>query len=135
MNAETIKLTQESWKKVAAIAPQAAALFYENLFTADASLKPMFKGNMEEQGQKLMQMIGAAVSKLNNQETLIPILQALAKRHAGYGVKPSHYQTVGAALIQTLEQGLGNDFTPAVKAAWVEVYGAMVGVMVSASAH
>ncbi|MGQ5523492.1 globin family protein [Chitinimonas sp. PSY-7] len=133
MKPETITLTQESWKKVSAIGPQAAALFYKNLFAADPTLQSLFKGNIEEQGLKLMHMIGMAVGKLNNLEALVPILQALAKRHASYGVQPAHYQTVGAALIQTLEQGLGKDFTPAVKEAWTEVYTTMAGVMIPAS--
>ncbi len=134
MNPNTVILVQESWKKVAPIAPQAAALFYQNLFTADPSLKVLFKGDMVEQGKKLMQMIGAAVSKLEDLETLVPILQSLAVRHVAYGVKDSHYQTVGGALLKTLEQGLGTEFTPEVKEAWTTVYNLMAEVMISASA-
>jgi len=134
MNPNTVILVQESWKKVAPIAPQAAALFYQNLFTADPSLKVLFKGDMVEQGKKLMQMIGAAVSKLDDLETLVPILQSLAVRHVAYGVKDSHYQTVGAALLKTLEQGLGTEFTAEVKEAWTTVYNLMAEVMISASA-
>ena len=133
MSPDTIPLVQQSWTQVAAIAPQAAALFYQNLFTADPSLKPMFKGDMEAQGAKLMQMIGAAVSKLNDLDTLVPILQGLGKRHASYGVQDAHYDTVGGALLQTLGQGLGAEFTPAVKAAWSEVYGVMAQVMKDAA--
>src|SRR5262245_52767766 len=112
MDKQTVLLVQSTWASVAAIAPQAAALFYQNLFEADPGIKPLFKGNMEEQGKKLMQMIGAAVGKLNDLETLVPVLQGLAKRHVGYGVKEAHYDTVGAALLKTLEQGLGKSFTP-----------------------
>ena len=133
MDKQTMILVQSTWLNVAAIAPQAAALFYQNLFEADPSLKPLFKGNMEEQGKKLMQMIGAAVGKLNDLETLVPILQSLAKRHVGYGVKEAHYATVGAALLKTLEQGLGKAFTPDVKAAWASVYDVMSNVMISAA--
>jgi methyl-accepting chemotaxis protein len=133
MSPDTIPLVQQSWTQVAAIAPQAAALFYQNLFTADPSLKPMFKGDMEAQGAKLMQMIGAAVGKLNDLDTLVPILQGLGKRHAGYGVQDTHYDTVGGALLQTLGQGLGAGFTPEVKAAWSEVYGVMAQVMKDAA--
>jgi hemoglobin-like flavoprotein len=133
MSPDTIPLVQQSWTQVAAIAPQAAALFYQNLFTADPSLKPLFKGNMEAQGAKLMQMIGAAVGKLDDLGTLAPILQGLGKRHAGYGVQDAHYDTVGGALLQTLDQGLGAGFTPAVKAAWSEVYGVMAQVMKDAA--
>jgi methyl-accepting chemotaxis protein len=133
MQQETITLVQESWKKITPIAPQAAELFYQNLFAADPAVKPLFKGNMDEQGKKLMQMIGAAVGKLNDLETLVPILQGLGRRHAGYGVQEKHYQTVGAALLKTLEQGLGKDFTPPVKSAWTGVYGVMSDVMIAAA--
>jgi hemoglobin-like flavoprotein len=133
MDSQTVSLVQSSWKAVEPIAPQAAALFYDNLFAADPKLKPLFKGNMDEQGKKLMQMITAAVNKLTELDTLVPILQNLGKRHGGYGVKDEHYDTVGGALLKTLEQGLGNEFTPAVKHAWAEVYGVMAGVMIAAS--
>lgn len=133
MQPETITLVQSSWNKVLPIAPQAAALFYQNLFAADPSLQALFKGNMEEQGKKLMQMIGAAVGKLNDLPTLVPILQNLGQRHAGYGVQDAHYQTVGGALLKTLEQGLGGDFTTEVRAAWTAVYGVIAETMIAAS--
>ncbi|AZP12638.1 HAMP domain-containing protein [Undibacterium parvum] len=133
MKQETIQLVQQSWQEVAKIAPQAAELFYKNLFEADPSLQRLFKGDMQAQGKKLMQMIGAAVGKLNDLDSLVPILQSLGKRHAGYGVKDAHYQTVGAALLKTLAQGLGSAFTPSHKAAWTEVYGVMASVMMKAS--
>lgn len=115
------------------IAPQAAALFYQNLFAADPSLKPLFKGNMDQQGAKLMQMIDAAVGKLNDLDTLVPVLQQLAKRHVTYGAQEAHYHTVGAALLKTLAQGLDESFTPDVKQAWTDVYGVMTNVMVAAA--
>ena len=133
MEQQTVELVQGTWKSVAAIAPQAAELFYQNLFEADPRLKPLFKGNMPEQGKKLMQMIGAAVGKLNDLRTLVPILENLGKRHVAYGVKDEHYATVGGALLKTLEQGLGEAFTPEVKAAWASVYGVMADVMIAAS--
>ena len=133
MENKPVVAVQSSWKAVEPIGPQAAALFYQNLFEADPSLQPLFRGNMEEQGKKLVQMIGAAVNKLNDLDTLVPILQNLGKRHGGYGVQDQHYQTVGAALLKTLEQGLGPAFTPPVKEAWTEVYGVMSSVMIAAS--
>lgn len=133
MNQETIVLVQQSWARVAAIAPQAAALFYQNLFAADPALRPLFKGEITEQGVKLMQMIGAAVGKLNDLDALVPVLQALAVRHVAYGVEASHYQTVGDALLKTLEQGLGTDFTTDVRSAWVAVYGLVAQVMIDAA--
>jgi hemoglobin-like flavoprotein len=133
MDDQVVSDVQSSWKAVEGIAPQAAALFYQNLFEADPTLKPLFRGNMEEQGKKLMQMIGAAVGKLRELNVLVPILQGLGKRHNGYGVKEAHYATVGDALLKTLEQGLGQAFTPQVKASWAIVYGVMSSVMIAAS--
>jgi methyl-accepting chemotaxis protein len=133
MNTDTITLIRRSWAKVVPIAPQAAALFYQNLFAADPALRPLFKSDMTEQGHKLTQMLGAAVSKLDDLEALLPVLQALARRHVGYGVQAEHYATVGAALLKTLEQGLGDDFTPPVREAWAAVYGLVADVMIQAS--
>lgn len=133
MNAETISLVQESWRRVEAIAPQAAALFYQNLFAADPGLRLLFRGDMKEQERKLMQMLGSAVNKLHDLDRLLPVLQDLARRHVGYGVQESDYATVGAALIKTLGQGLGADFTADVRLAWTTVYGVMSEVMIRAA--
>ncbi len=133
MESSTIQLVQNSWQKVVAIGPQAAALFYQNLFEADPALKPLFKGDLQAQGKKLIEMISVAVSKLTELNVLIPVLQNLGKRHGGYGVQDSHYDTVATALIKTLAQGLGDDFTPETKGAWVEVYSVMADVMKAAA--
>lgn len=131
----TIGLVQRSWAQVLPIAPQAAELFYNNLFAADPSLRGMFRGDMKVQGMRLMGMISAAVGKLDPIEQLVPVLQDLGRRHMGYGVQPQHYDTVGAALLQTLEQGLGAAFTVEVRAAWTTVYGLMAGTMMQACAE
>jgi hemoglobin-like flavoprotein len=133
MDSSTIQLVQNSWQKVVAIGPQAAALFYQNLFEADPALKPLFKGDLQAQGKKLIEMISAAVNKLTELNVLVPVLQNLGKRHGGYGVQDSHYDTVGAALLKTLGQGLGNEFTQDVKTAWTNVYGVMADVMKEAA--
>jgi hemoglobin-like flavoprotein len=133
MDEQVIGDVQSSWKVVEGIAPQAAALFYSNLFEADPSLRALFRGDMDEQGRKLMQMIGAAVGKLTDLDSLVPVLQGLARRHLDYGVEESHYGTVGGALLKTLEQELGAAFTPGVKASWTAVYDSVSTVMISAS--
>jgi hemoglobin-like flavoprotein len=133
MNDDTVALVRESWKKVEAIAPVAAALFYENLFAADPGLRSMFKGDMQQQGGKLTQMISVAVDKLDDLPTLVPALESLARRHADYGVTAPQYQTVGDALLKTLGQGLAQDFTPAVRDAWTQVYGLIAEVMIAAT--
>jgi hemoglobin-like flavoprotein len=123
-----ITLVQDTFAMVAPIAETAAQLFYGRLFELDPSLRQMFKGDMAEQGRKLMQMLSVAVHALDNLESIIPAVQALGARHVGYGVTMEHYAIVGDALLWTLEKGLGEAFTPQVKEAWATVYGALVGV-------
>jgi len=129
MDHKKIELVQASWKKVLTVGDAAAQLFYTRLFTLDPSLRPMFKGEMGEQGRKLMGMISVAVNGLSRIETLVPAIETLGRRHVGYGVRDRHYLTVGEALLWTLEQGLGKDFTPETKQAWIEAYGLLATTM------
>ena len=122
-------LVQGTFASIATIADDAAILFYQRLFELDPSLRSMFRGDMAEQRKKLMQMITAAVKGLDRLDQLVPVVQNLGRRHAGYGVQDSHYDTVGAALLWTLEKGLGDAFTAEVKDAWVAVYGLLAGTM------
>jgi hemoglobin-like flavoprotein len=122
MQPEQKLLVQESFAKVAPISALAADLFYDRLFELDPSLKPLFKGDIKEQGRKLMMMIRIAVDGLDDLDKLVPAVQDMGRRHATYGVENSHYDTVGASLLWTLEQGLGSAFTPKVKEAWTVVY-------------
>lgn len=133
MDEYTIQLVKESFDLVEPIAPQAAELFYANLFALDPSLQKLFKSDMVAQGEKLMKMIGAAVGLLGEPQTLMPVLQKLGRRHADYGVRDEHYDTVGAALLTTLQQGTGVAFTPEVREAWVEVYGVVSATMKEAA--
>jgi Hemoglobin-like flavoprotein len=129
------ELVQTSWEKVVPIADTAAELFYGRLFELDPSLRPLFKTDIKEQGKKLMTMITTAVRALDNLPALVPAVQALGRRHGGYGVKDEHYATVATALLWTLEKGLGPDFTPETKEAWVVVYTILADTMKAASAE
>lgn len=135
MNDEQIALVKNSWEKVKPISQTAADLFYGRLFELDPSLKPMFKGDMTEQGEKLMKMITVAVNGLDKLDTIVPAVQALGKKHVGYGVKPEHYDTVGAALLWTLESGLGDDYDEATAEAWTQTYGVLATTMKEAAAE
>lgn len=115
-------LVKETFGLVIPIAPKAAALFYQRLFDLDPSVRPMFKGDLGEQGMMLMQALALAVKWLDRPESLRPVLRNLGRRHVKYGVTDAHYDTVGAALIWTLEKGLGERFTADVREAWVAVY-------------
>ncbi|ULH18338.1 globin domain-containing protein (plasmid) [Deinococcus sp. KNUC1210] len=122
MQQRTVELVQTSFAQVQPIAAVASTLFYARLFELDPALKVLFRGDMNEQGHKLMTMLGIAVANLNKPEIVMPALRKLGERHAGYGVTDAHYDTVGAALLWTLEQGLGPAFTPEVRNAWTAVY-------------
>ena len=133
MTPEQITLVKDSFAKVAPIAPQAAALFYGRLFEIAPEVKPLFKGDIEEQGRKLMQVIAAAVGALDRLDTIVPTVQALGRRHVKYGVTDAHYDKVAEALLWTLGKGLGDAFTPAVKEAWTITYTVLADTMKAAA--
>ena len=133
MTPEEKKLVQESFAKVAPMADQAAALFYLKLFRHDPALRALFKGDMQEQGRKLMTMLATAVGALDRIESIVPAVQDLARRHVHYGVRPEHYDLVGAALLETLQEGLGGEFTPAARSAWATVYVVLASTMKDAA--
>ncbi|MCW0220304.1 MAG: globin domain-containing protein [Prosthecobacter sp.] len=126
-------LVQTTWAQVVPIADTAAELFYNRLFEMDPTLRPLFTSDIKEQGKKLMLMIGVAVKGLDRLEEIVPAVQALGKRHVGYGVKDEHYDTVAGALLWTLEKGLGEAYTPEVAEAWTVTYTLLADVMKAAS--
>lgn len=133
VTAEQIKLVQESWAKVEPISEKAAELFYGHLFETHPEVRPLFPETMDEQGKKLMKMVSVAVNGLNNLEAIVPAVQDLGKRHVGYNVTEEQYAVVGGNLLWTLEQGLGDDFTPEVKEAWTTVYDLLATTMIEAA--
>jgi nitric oxide dioxygenase len=130
MTPEQVKAIQDSFAKVAPISEQAAELFYGRLFEIAPAVKPLFRGDMKEQGKKLMGTLAVVVNGLTNLESILPAASALAKRHVGYGVTAADYTPVGAALLWTLEKGLGDGWTPDLAAAWTEAYTVLSGYMI-----
>jgi hemoglobin-like flavoprotein len=131
---DQVRLVQGSFAQVLPIRAQAAALFYERLFAIDPSAAPLFAGSdMTLQGAKLMAMLATVVGGLDKPATVIPRAEELARRHVGYGVTEAQYASVGAALLWTLEQGLGAGFTDPVRAAWQDAYALLSGVMIAAA--
>jgi hemoglobin-like flavoprotein len=134
LSPRTLELVQRSWAQVMPISDAAATLFYDRLFEMDPSVRPLFKNDMAQQKKKLMQTLSVAVDGLTNPTRLIPVLEQLGARHAGYMVQDHHYDLVGEALLWTLREGLGDGFTPETEMAWKEVYGLVAGVMKKAAA-
>lgn len=132
---EDVSLVQSSWAKVAPISDTAADLFYGKLFELDPTLKALFPEDMTEQKKKLMQTLAVCVNGLSDLGEIVPAVKALGQRHVGYKVKDEHYETVGTALLWTLGQGLGDDFTPETEAAWTGVYTVLATTMKEAAAE
>jgi len=133
MTPQQVTLVKASFAKVAPIAPQAAELFYGRLFEIAPEVRPLFKRDMAEQGRMLMEVIGLAVGSLDDLPKIVPTVQALGRRHAGYGVKDSHYAIVGDALLWTLGKGLGDAFSPVVKEAWTAAFTVLADTMKAAA--
>jgi hemoglobin-like flavoprotein len=130
MSPDQKALVQETWHQIAPIADTAASLFYGRLFVIDPSTRPLFAGvDLEKQRQKLIHVLNVVVGALDRIEELVPTIADLGRRHVGYGVRDAHYDSVGEALLWTLEQGLGNAWTAEVKAAWAAAYALLSGVM------
>lgn len=133
MTPEQVEMVQSSWDKVKPIQDTAADLFYGKLFELDPELRPIFPEDMTEQKKKLMQMISTAVAGLSKLDEIVPAVQALGRRHVNYKVTPAMYDTVGAALLDTLEKGLGDAWTEPLKEAWVLTYTTLAKTMIDAA--
>ena len=121
MTPEQKQLIRESFPAIREMAGPVSLLFYGRLFALDPALRPMFRQDIELQGRKLMDMLTAVVDNLEHFEGLAPTLRALGQKHAGYGVRPEHYQTVARALMWALGQALDTRFYPELRSAWLAI--------------
>ena len=130
MDKSDITLIQSNFEAVKPISGEAAELFYGRLFEVAPEVKPLFRGDIQEQGRKLMATLAYVVNGLDDLTQVLPAASALAKRHVDYGVKADHYAPVGAALFWTLEQGLGPKWAPGTAAAWTKAYTTLSSFMI-----
>jgi hemoglobin-like flavoprotein len=134
MTPAQVDMIRTSWIAVEPIGDVAATLFYDRLFELDPALRRLFaRTDMAQQKKILIQTLTVVVKSLDRLDQLVPAIEALGRRHAGYGVRAEHYETVGAALLWTLGQGLGDGFTPELEAAWTEAYTTLASVMIGAA--
>lgn len=124
------QLVQDSWEAVLPIAQTAVGMFYERLFETHPELRSLFPEDLSTQRGKLAKALNLAVRGLDDPSRLVPVLEEMGARHVGYGVEESHYDAVGASLLWTLEQGLGDAWNEDLADAWGAVYGVVAGVMV-----
>jgi hemoglobin-like flavoprotein len=132
MTPHQIQLVKTSFASVEPIADVAATIFYRRLFDLDPALRALFPSDLTAQRRNLMQTLTVVVRNLDRIEGILPAVESLGARHHGYRVRPADYETVGAALLDTLEEGLGDAFTADVRAAWAAAYGLLASVMVRA---
>jgi hemoglobin-like flavoprotein len=136
MTPEQQALVRDSWERFEPTVRSAGAHFYDRLFELDPEARRLFAAtDMSVQEAKLMQMFDDIVRSLDQPAELVPEVAALGRRHAHYGVKDGDYESVGAALLWTLEQVLGEAFTPDVREAWSEAYLLVATVMRRAAAR
>lgn len=133
MTPQQIALVQSSWQQVLPIRSTAADLFYARLFEVAPEVRTLFRRDVHAQGAMLMAMLDTVVAGLGRLGELLPTAQALARRHVGYGVRAAHYDSVGMALLWTLEQGLGPAFTAELRTAWAAAYETLAGAMKQAA--
>jgi len=134
MTLRQIELVQQSFRLIQPIIDDAAILFYERLFEIDPSLRHMFNRPRREQARMLAQTLTVVVKGIDRPAQLRAAVEALGQRHAGYGVRDEHYETVGQALLWTLEMGLKNAFTSEVRDAWIAAYSWLAFTMQHAAA-
>lgn len=133
MDAKQVTLVQSTWQKVVPIAEVAADSFYTKLFELDPSLRELFPRDLREQKDKLLATISRVVSSLDRLQDVLPAVENLGRRHQRYGVRPEHYDTVGHALLGTLQAGLGEAWNDEIKTAWATAYGTLAQVMLDAT--
>jgi hemoglobin-like flavoprotein len=132
VNTAQQELVRTTFAKLAVMPDVAGALFYERLFAANPDFRRLFKNDMRIQGVKLMTMLAMVVYNLPESGPTLPTIRELAVRHVEYGVKLADYNSVGEALLWTLEQALGEDFTRVVREAWTVCYDELAGEMMTA---
>ncbi len=136
MSPEQIRLVEQAWSQIEPQAEAVGLAFYDRLFRLDPHLRPLFRGGERRaQARKLMQMLGTAIELLKHPAELLPTLELLGRRHAGYGVRNEYYLSLGLAFIASLEQSLGDGFDTAQRKAWIGFFGLLGRAMQHAAAR
>ncbi|HEY4608468.1 MAG TPA: globin family protein [Ilumatobacteraceae bacterium] len=130
-----VKLVQSSFELVLPIADAAGLMFYERIFTLAPEARALFGEDIAVQARRTFAAVKTAVDGLDNIDQIAPFLIRLGARHARYGVVPAHFDLVGGALLWTLEQGLGEQFTPEVRDAWTVTFGVIAEAMLAGMAQ
>jgi hemoglobin-like flavoprotein len=133
LTSQQIALVQSTFRTVEPMGETAAEIFYKRLFEIEPATAALFNGDMKQQGRKFMQVLAVAVGGLSNMPTIMPMVQQLGLRHAGYGVRAQHFDSVREALLWTLALVLQDAYTDEVRSAWLTAYAMLAGVMKEAA--
>jgi hemoglobin-like flavoprotein len=133
MTKERIQLLQQNLLRLLSVSDLTGQLFYKRLFELDPSIRSMFKADMQEMTRQLMQTVGMIVTGLSTPGEVMSLVAEYGRKHVEYGVVEAHYETVCTALLWTLEQILGSEFTPESHAAWAEAYDFIAKLMKDAA--
>lgn len=133
MEPHQVELVKTSWSNVKPIAMEAMTEFYDRLFEIAPDTRSLFDDDLQQQKIALSSMLNMVVVNLDRLPLLLPKVQDLGRRHAGYGVRPDHYAAVGQALLQTLANGLGDAFDQDTEQAWTVAIQTLAGVMIDAA--
>ena len=133
MTPEQVNLVTDSFRKVLPIAGVTADLFYDRLFEVAPELRSLFPDDLVEQKKKFITMLATMVTHLDEFKKIAPVVTSLGMRHVAYGVVAKHYEQFGAALLWTLTETLGVDFTPTARTAWTAAYKNLADVMMGAA--
>lgn len=136
-----MRLLRNSFSKIEPVATQVGAVFYNKLFATAPETRALFSPDMSHQHTKFMSvvrelvslhlrsLISLPVTLLNNSEAAMPAIHMLGKRHVQFGVSPAHFDLMRSALMETLAEVLGKEFTPELRSAWQDAFDVMANVM------
>jgi len=133
MNTRQILLVRSSFRSVQMFDDVVAHLFYNRLFKSEPNLRHLFRGNLREQGLKLVHTLSLVVNSLEDLNPLRQTVQKLGRQHSGYGVADEDYDKVAEALMWTFRQVLGSEFTDETEEAWLTAYNLVADTMKAAS--
>lgn len=134
MTPDDIALVRASWARLQPQTDAVAIALYQRMFAEHPEVRPLFKGEMDEQAHKLMRMINRAVTALDDLEPLDRVIKMMGARHSGYGVEDEDYPKLRDALIATLAEQLGDSFTADTRVAWIKVYDELADMMIDGAA-
>ncbi|MBK1648256.1 globin domain-containing protein [Rhabdochromatium marinum] len=135
MTSDDQALVRASWAQLQPQAEQVGAALYQRMFSDHPELRHLFKGEMDEQAQKLMRMFSRAVATLEDLESLDRVIKMMGARHSGYGIEDEDYPKMREALLATLAEQLGDGFTTETRRAWSRVYDELAEIMIEGSAN